>query len=266
MSGTFPYGVFNFDFLMSSWDPKDLRGVIDDSLAMLGAVGAPATWVLSNHDVVRHPSRYGRKAARRWVANETYRPEGPLNLELGTRRARGAALLMLALPGGAYDYQGEELGLPEVEDLPEAVLQVVAEAWADTPERLAAYVRRDGLHTASMCCQGCPSSGSRRGGRSGSSGCLISPWATQIPVPERISVLGFDDQPLAAWFDLSTVSQSPSDIGREAGELALSLINDPDADHKRHLVLPTHVIPRATTAPPPIPRNEREGRGESAHG
>ncbi|MGW7522781.1 glycoside hydrolase family 13 protein [Streptomyces sp. NPDC054783] len=115
--------AFNFDFLMSRWDPKDLRAVIDDSLAMLGAVGAPATWVLSNHDVMRHASRYGRKAARRWVANERYEPEGPLDLELGTRRARAAALLMLALPGGAYVYQGEELGLPEVEDLPDSVLQ-----------------------------------------------------------------------------------------------------------------------------------------------
>ncbi|MFI1072123.1 glycoside hydrolase family 13 protein [Streptomyces puniciscabiei] len=115
--------AFNFDFLMASWDPKDLRSVIDDSLAMLGAVGAPATWVLSNHDVMRHASRYGRRAARRWVANERYEPEGPLDLELGTRRARAAALLMLALPGGAYIYQGEELGLPEVEDLPDSVLQ-----------------------------------------------------------------------------------------------------------------------------------------------
>ena len=72
---------------------------------------------------MRHPSRYGRRTARRWVANESYRPEGPLDFELGTRRARAAALLMLALPGGAYVYQGEELGLPEVEDLPEDVLQ-----------------------------------------------------------------------------------------------------------------------------------------------
>ncbi|MGW3149635.1 MULTISPECIES: glycoside hydrolase family 13 protein [Streptomyces] len=115
--------AFNFDFLMSSWNAKELRAVIDDSLAMLGAVGAPATWVLSNHDVMRHPSRYGRKTVKRWTANEPYRPEGPLDLNLGTRRARAAALLMLALPGGAYIYQGEELGLPEVEDLPEAVLQ-----------------------------------------------------------------------------------------------------------------------------------------------
>ncbi|MFE1754225.1 glycoside hydrolase family 13 protein [Streptomyces anandii] len=115
--------AFNFGFLMSSWDAKDLRAVIDDSLAMLGAVGAPATWVLSNHDVVRHTSRYGRRTTRRWTVDEPYRPEGPLDLETGTRRARAAALLMLALPGGAYVYQGEELGLPEVEDLPDAVLQ-----------------------------------------------------------------------------------------------------------------------------------------------
>ncbi|MEV6736870.1 glycoside hydrolase family 13 protein [Streptomyces sp. NPDC051104] len=115
--------AFNFDFLMASWDAKDLRAVIDDSLTMLAAVGAPATWVLSNHDVMRHVSRYGRRTVKRWLANERYEPEGPLDLELGIRRARAAALLMLALPGGAYIYQGEELGLPEVEDLPESVLQ-----------------------------------------------------------------------------------------------------------------------------------------------
>ncbi|MET8978934.1 alpha-amylase family glycosyl hydrolase [Streptomyces sp. NPDC004539] len=115
--------AFNFDFLMASWEAQELRGVIDDSLAMLGAVGAPATWVLSNHDVVRHPSRYGRSAARRWVAGQRYEPGGPVDLELGTRRARAAALLTLALPGGVYVYQGEELGLPEVEDLPEEVRQ-----------------------------------------------------------------------------------------------------------------------------------------------
>jgi DNA-binding LacI/PurR family transcriptional regulator len=84
---------------------------------------------------------------------------------------------------------------------------------------------------------------------------------TRIDVPERISVLGFDDQPLADWLDLSTVAQSPTDIGREAGELALSLINDQDADHERHIILPTHVIPRGTTAPPPAPQGEREGNG-----
>ncbi|MFE6625335.1 LacI family DNA-binding transcriptional regulator [Streptomyces sp. NPDC008086] len=87
---------------------------------------------------------------------------------------------------------------------------------------------------------------------------------TQIAVPERISVLGFDDQPLADWFDLSTVAQSPSDIGREAGELALRLIEDShvpedsQAERERHVVLPTHLIPRATTAPAPRPQDEQE--------
>ncbi|MEU6468515.1 LacI family DNA-binding transcriptional regulator [Streptomyces massasporeus] len=72
---------------------------------------------------------------------------------------------------------------------------------------------------------------------------------TRIAVPERVSVLGFDDQPLADWFDLSTVAQSPSEMARLAGELALKLIDDSDGDQERHIVLPTHVIPRGSTAP-----------------
>ena len=95
--------AFNFEYLTTEWDAVALRTVIDSSLAATAAVGAPTTWVLSNHDVVRHVTRYGGG-------------------ELGLRRARAAALLMLALPGSAYLYQGEELGLPEVTDLPEEVL------------------------------------------------------------------------------------------------------------------------------------------------
>nr|WP_128375792.1 LacI family DNA-binding transcriptional regulator [Streptomyces cavernae] len=85
----------------------------------------------------------------------------------------------------------------------------------------------------------------------------------QIEVPERISVLGFDDQLMAEWLDLSTVAQSPSDIGREAAELALELINDPEADRGRHIVLPTHLIPRGTTAPPSAPQGERQANGHA---
>jgi alpha-glucosidase len=96
--------AFNFNFLMAPWDAKALRHVIDETIDSLAPVGAPPTWVLSNHDVTRHVTRYGGG-------------------EIGTRRARAAALLMLALPGGAYVYQGEELGLPEVTDLPDDVLQ-----------------------------------------------------------------------------------------------------------------------------------------------
>jgi alpha-glucosidase len=96
--------AFNFGYLLAPWEAHALRAAIDESLGALSSVGAPATWVLSNHDVRRHVTRYGGG-------------------ELGNRRARAAALLMLALPGGAYVYQGEELGLPEVIDLPDDVRQ-----------------------------------------------------------------------------------------------------------------------------------------------
>ncbi|MFB7810152.1 glycoside hydrolase family 13 protein [Streptomyces virginiae] len=96
--------AFNFRFLNCPWDPAAMRTVIDESLSATTAVGAPTTWVLSNHDVVRHVTRYGG---------------GPR----GLARARAAAMLMLSLPGSAYLYQGEELGLPEVSDLPPASRQ-----------------------------------------------------------------------------------------------------------------------------------------------
>jgi alpha-glucosidase len=114
--------AFNFDYLSAPWDPAALRRVIDGSLATNASVGAPATWVLSNHDVVRHVSRLGRPPAKGHALGDLA-PVEQLDLELGRRRARAAALLMFALPGGAYVYQGDELGLWEVEDLPDSVRQ-----------------------------------------------------------------------------------------------------------------------------------------------
>jgi alpha-glucosidase len=114
--------AFNFEFLACPWDPARLRACIDSTLAAHAPVGAAATWVLSNHDVTRHVTRYGRDDTRFEFAAKT-RDIPPVDLELGTRRARAAALLSLALPGAVYIYQGEELGLPEVEDLPDHVLQ-----------------------------------------------------------------------------------------------------------------------------------------------
>ncbi len=96
--------AFEFDFLLAPWDARAVRQVIDRTAESFRPVGGAAMWVLSNHDVVRHLSRYG---------------DG----ESGTRRAGAAALLMLALPGGACLYQGEELGLPQVTDLPTEVLR-----------------------------------------------------------------------------------------------------------------------------------------------
>jgi alpha-glucosidase len=114
--------AFNLQFLACPWEPNQLRECIDSTLAVHAPVGAPATWVLSNHDVTRHVTRYGREdSSFEFAAKKRDIP--PVDLELGTHRARAAALLTLALPGAAYIYQGEELGLPEVEDLPEEVLQ-----------------------------------------------------------------------------------------------------------------------------------------------
>jgi alpha-glucosidase len=114
--------AFNFPYLNAAWSAGSLREVIDDSLATYATIGAPATWVLSNHDVVRHVSRLGRPQVEGRHSLSNLSPIETLDRELGTRRARAAALLMFALPGSAYVYQGDELGLWEVEDLPEAVL------------------------------------------------------------------------------------------------------------------------------------------------
>jgi alpha-glucosidase len=94
-----------------------MRRSISDALAAHAPVDAPATWVLSNHDVTRPVTRYGRTDTA--FAFEAKRVGTPTNLARGTRRARAAALLAMALPGSMYIYQGEELGLPEVEDIPD---------------------------------------------------------------------------------------------------------------------------------------------------
>jgi len=110
--------AFNFPYLQTEWNAADLREVIDVSLRAFPGVGAPSTWVLSNHDVVRHASRLALTAEN--PQGHGIGPESPGQPipEVGLARARAATTLMLALPGSAYLYQGEELGLPEVIDIP----------------------------------------------------------------------------------------------------------------------------------------------------
>ncbi|MCY0904095.1 glycoside hydrolase family 13 protein [Arthrobacter sp. H14-L1] len=104
--------AFNFDFLLAGWDARRMAKAIDESLDAAAGVGAPATWVLSNHDTVRHPSRFGLSDPTTFPKGISSEDEQP-DEELGLRRARAATLIMLGLPGSAYLYQGEELGLPE---------------------------------------------------------------------------------------------------------------------------------------------------------
>lgn len=115
--------AFCFDLLVQPWHAAAVKGAVERGIAQGKATGQAPAWTLSNHDVHRTVTRYGQDqdltpptpsdmiaAARR---------RGEVDLALGTRRARAAAMLELALPGTSYLYQGEELGLPEVFDLPD---------------------------------------------------------------------------------------------------------------------------------------------------
>jgi alpha-glucosidase len=95
--------AFNFKLLLADWDADELRTAVDHSLATVAQTPAPACWVLSNHDRPRHVTRYGGG-------------------QVGTARARAAALLQLALPGAVYVYNGDELGMPDV-FVPDELLQ-----------------------------------------------------------------------------------------------------------------------------------------------
>ncbi|BBZ00494.1 glycoside hydrolase family 13 protein [Mycolicibacterium fallax] len=114
--------AFQFDFLRAPWRAASLREVADDAMAAAATVGAPPTWVLSNHDVTRTVTRYARSQPDHLVGTDWERKRWtrePADHDLGRRRARAGALLQLALPGTAYIYQGEELGLEEIEQLPD---------------------------------------------------------------------------------------------------------------------------------------------------
>lgn len=115
--------AFNFDLLEADFDAEAFRHIIADNLAQAAATGSSTTWVLSNHDVTRHATRYGlpplngraEKQGAAWV--RAGGPEDQLDRETGLRRARAATMLLLGLPGSTYLYQGEELGLHEVADI-----------------------------------------------------------------------------------------------------------------------------------------------------
>jgi alpha-glucosidase len=115
--------VFNFPYLTCAWDAAALREVIEQTMALNVPVGAPATWVLSNHDVDRPVSRYGRADTAFDLLRRAYFHGFPVDRALGAHRARAAALLTMALPGSVYIYQGEELGLWEVQDIPDELRQ-----------------------------------------------------------------------------------------------------------------------------------------------
>jgi alpha-glucosidase len=113
--------AFNFTYLETAWTGPALRNTIDTSIAAFATVGAPSTWVLSNHDVIRHASRLALTVPSPQGDGIGPKSAGLPDTAIGLQRARAASALMLALPGSAYVYQGEELGLPEAIYLPDDV-------------------------------------------------------------------------------------------------------------------------------------------------
>jgi alpha-glucosidase len=137
--------AFNFDLLLADWSDDQFRSVIQSNLTQVQQSGSSSTWVLSNHDVVRHASRYGLPAKQdfaHWLLSNGTDPVA--DRERGLRRARAATMLMFALPGSAYIYQGEELGLFEVADIPPSDLE-------DPIWRRSDHTRKGGMAAAFLC-------------------------------------------------------------------------------------------------------------------
>ena len=111
---------FNFEMLTTLWKASEIKAKIDNSMAALVEVGAPPSWVFNNHDVVRSIDRLDLGLTNNGESTFTRQGDpAKFNIARGTLRAKSATLMTLALPGGTYLYQGEELGLPEVRDIPE---------------------------------------------------------------------------------------------------------------------------------------------------
>lgn len=171
--------AFNFDFLETHWYATPLKEVIEASLSTNDTVGAPTTWVLSNHDVIRHASRLGRDQTLPRV-NGIGADDPQPDAALGLRRARAATTMMLALPGGAYLYQGEELGLPEHTSMPDEYRQDPAFHRTKGTDEL--QLGRDGCRVPMPWVKDAPSYGFGPGPR------------TWLPQPDSYGLLAVDQQ------------------------------------------------------------------------
>lgn len=151
--------VFNFEYLETPWDGERLRAKIVESLDATAAVGALPAWTLSNHDSMRPATRFGLPPdvdPLEWLADGD---RSLLDVALGLRRARAGAMLAMALPGSYYCFQGEELGLPEVHDLPLDLLDDPIHARSGGRQK-----GRDGCRAPIPWTEGGPSFGFGRAG------------------------------------------------------------------------------------------------------
>ncbi len=206
--------AFNFDLLLADFDAASFREVATKGLDEAARSGASSTWVFSNHDVVRHATRYGLPVTEHphtgkdWLLRGGARSE--VDTELGERRARAATLFQLALPGSAYLYQGEELGLHEVGDLP------------DSARQDPSFYRNPGKEI-------------------GRDGCRVPlPWSSQGPS------FGFGDGgahlPQPAWFADYSVQSQDGTAGStlEMYRAALKLRRELQTEERLHWLVSGH--------------------------
>ena len=222
--------AFNFDLLEADFDAAQFRSVVENNLALAARSGSSSTWVLSNHDVVRHATRYGLPAPGRTAEGRPTHRHGrewllaggvsDLDVKGGLRRARAATLFLLGLPGSAYLYQGEELGLHEVADIPAAL-------------------RQDPTHTRS------------RGFDVGRDGCRVPlPWSSSGPS------LGFGPGPAhlpqPGWMARYAVTEQENDPGSTLNLYRLAL-------QLRRRLLEGEDLQWRTTGRPDVLRFARHG-------
>ena len=115
---------FSFDMMNAGWDQKKILEIAKYNLGVSKQTGSSTTWVLSNHDVVRHATRFGLPKVKdifKWYKDNRFDPK--TDIKLGLDRARAMTMLLLALPGSTYLYQGEELGLQEALEIPAEFMQ-----------------------------------------------------------------------------------------------------------------------------------------------
>ena len=226
--------AFNFDFLSSAWDAASYRRVIAETMAANAAVGAPTTWVLSNHDVVRHATRLAREDTSDTEGISAADPQP--DAALGIRRARAATLMMLALPGSAYLYQGEELGLPEHTAVPDDQRQ--DPIWFRSERD---QVGRDGCRIPMPWIGDAPGAGFSPTGR------------TWLPQPDSYASLAADRQigvPGSTWSMYHDALRLRRELGLGEGELTWVEANE-------HVVAfdngEVRVLVNVAGAPVPLP-------------
>ncbi len=107
--------VFSIELAKLPWDARQFQSTIIDILDSLPLGDSWLTWTLASHDETRTVTRFAPQVEVGGVITRDF--------EVGRQRSRAAYLLVLSLPGAACLYQGEEMGLAQVEHIPDELMQ-----------------------------------------------------------------------------------------------------------------------------------------------